>query len=342
MKRISAILAAALVLAGCGASSPPTDPAAGHTDRPQPGAPATAADGAGVDGSGVPAPDQPVRLIFIHHSTGEAWLADDSGGLGRALADSNYFVSDTNYGWGPVASELGGPIGDYTDIGNWWNWFLGPSSDAIMDAVYSESGQNSSYSRLDQDPGGPNQVVLFKSCFPNSNIEGNPADAPTTGDNPLAGAGLDGLTVANAKGMYADLLEYFGAHTDTLFVAITAPPLLSSDTSPEAAANARAFNRWLVTDWLAGYPHANVAVFDFYDVLTSNGGDPDRNDLGAAGGNHHRVVDGEVEYVTDQGSNTSAYAANGDSHPTAAGDQKATAEFVPMLNLFYERWREDG
>ncbi len=318
MRRFSIILAAAVLLAGCG-SAP---------------APVTA------DRSSIPASEHPVKLIFIHHSTGEAWLGDETGGLGRALRDNNYFVSDTNYGWGPSASELGGAIGDFTDIGNWWNWFLGPSSDAIMGAVYSESGQNSSYSRLAQDPGGENEIILFKSCFPNSNVDGRPDDPATGGRNPLAGAGLDGLTVGNAKRLYSDLLEYFGAHTDKLFVVVTAPPLLASDTNAEAAANARALNRWLVDDYLADYPNANVAVFDFYDVLTSNGGDPERNDLGAAGGNHHRVVDGEVEYITDQGSDTSAYALGGDSHPTYAGNNKAAAEFVPMLNLFYQRWTE--
>ncbi len=58
-------------------------------------------------------PDPPAtvaKLIFIHHSTGENWLADDYGNLGRVLGQNNYFVSDTNYGWGPNA------IGDRTDI----------------------------------------------------------------------------------------------------------------------------------------------------------------------------------------------------------------------------------
>jgi hypothetical protein len=311
MRPASIMLAAALLLAGCGTSSPTSTTADGSPTLP--GAPPTS--------------DEAVKLIFIHHSTGEAWLADDGGGLGLALRDNNFFVSDTNYGWGPSDSQLGGVIGDYTDIGHWWNWFLGPSSDEIMAAVYSESGQNSSYSRLADDPGGENEVVVFKSCFPNSNVEGGPDDPPNTGRNPLEGAGLDGLTVANAKGLYVGLLDYFAAHTDTLFVVVTAPPLLASDTSPEAAANARAFNTWLVGEWLADYPHSNVAVFDFYNVLTGDG-------------NHHRVVDGRIEYGTDQGSNTSAYASDGDSHPTAAGGAKATAEFVPLLNLFYLRWRE--
>ena len=49
-------------------------------------------------------PDHPVKLIFLHHSSGENWLKDNNGGLGIALRDNNYFVSDTNYGWGPVLS----------------------------------------------------------------------------------------------------------------------------------------------------------------------------------------------------------------------------------------------
>lgn len=31
-----------------------------------------------------PAGPAPVRLIFIHHSTGENWLTDDNGDLGKA------------------------------------------------------------------------------------------------------------------------------------------------------------------------------------------------------------------------------------------------------------------
>ena len=35
-------------------------------------------------------PASPVKLVFIHHSTGEAWLADGHGGLGDALRQNNY------------------------------------------------------------------------------------------------------------------------------------------------------------------------------------------------------------------------------------------------------------
>ena len=280
-------------------------------------------------------PAFPVKLIFIHHSTGEGWLADDQGRLGTTLRDNNYFVSDTNYGWGPDN------IGDYTDIGHWWTWFCSANRDTYMAALYNESGQNSSYSRQASDPGGENQIIMFKSCFPNSNLGGNPNDPPTTGNNPLReqDAGSEYMTVGNAKGIYNDILAYFATRQDKLFIVITAPPLVANSTDAAYAANARAFNNWLGNDWLNGYPHNNVAVFDFYNVLTSNGGNVNVSDLGWNTGNHHRWWNGVVQHLQTMANNYSAYGSDPwDSHPTSAGGRKASAEFVKLLNVFYHRW----
>jgi hypothetical protein len=281
-------------------------------------------------------PSTPVKLIFIHHSSGENWLADDNGGLGIALRDNRYFVSDTNYGWGPDG------IGDRTDIGNWWDWFQGPSRDTYLGALYAESDQHSSYSRLSTDPGGSNSIIMFKSCYPNSYLGGNPTDPPTTGDNPLRGEPYysEYMTVGNAKGIYQDLLAYFATRRDKLFIVITAPPQVSNETDAAHAANARAFNNWLVNNWLATYPYKNVAVFDFYNVLTSNGGDNNTNDLGTESGNHHRWRNNAIQHIQTVANNLAAYGSDEwDSHPTAAGNMKATAEFVPLLNVYYHRWQ---
>jgi len=284
-------------------------------------------------------PSSPVKLIFVHHSTGENWLADGNGNLGVTLRNNNYFVSDTNYGWGPDS------IGDRTDLGHWWDWFRGEDSATYLAALYAESGQHSSYSRLAADPGGPNEIILFKSCFPNSAIGGNPTDPPTVGDNPMRGEWCCGesYTVGNVKGIYIDILQYFATRQDKLFVVIVTPPLTSGSTDASQAANARALANWLVNDWLDGYAYQNVAVFDFYNVLTSNGGSTNVNDLGATNGNHHRWRNGAVEHTKTVNSNYSAYgSSSGDSHPTAAGNQKASAEFAPLLNVFYHRWKASG
>lgn len=297
-------LAALLATVGCADAGP--DHALPTADDPSP-------------------PAEPVKLIFIHHSTGSNWLTDGQGALGETLGDNNYFVSDTNYGWGPNS------IGDRTDIPNWTEWFRGPDTPTYLAALYAESGQHTSYTRRFADPGGENTVIMFKSCFPNSALQGNPDDPPSAGG---------WLTVGHAKYVYNDLLTYFGQHTDKLFVVITAPPL----SDPTWAANARAFNQWLIYDWLDenDYGAGNVAVFDFYNVLTSNGGDSNTNDVGAAGGNHHRWWNGAVQHKTDDGGDVAAYSSAGDDHPSGAGSRKATAEFVPLLNVFYHRWRDGG
>jgi hypothetical protein len=307
-------------------------------------------------------PRQPVRLIFLHHSTGTNWLKDNNGDLGAALKDNNYFVSDTNYGWGPNATEIikktskkikmflyehvfliksSIRIGDHTDIGNWWQWFRGPESSEILKALYVEGGQHSAYSRLEKDPGGENEIVMFKSCFPNSGLQGDPNDPiPSIDNNPLRGqdSGSEYHTVANAKGIYIDLLEYFKAHQEKLSVVMTAPPL----SDPTFSSNARAFNQWLVNEWLRDYPYNNVFVFDFYNIQTTNGGSPDSNDLNATSGNHHRWWNGSVQHVVDgdPSHNILAYPTKiGDDHPSIAGNQKATAEFIPLLNVAYHRWK---
>ena len=297
-------------------------------------------------------PAATVKLVFVHHSTGENWLADDNGRLGIALRDNNYFVSDTNYGWGPPDEDAGSEtIGDHTDMGHWHSWFSGPHRDAYLAALYAESGQHASYARRATDPGGPNRVVLFKSCFPNSHLGGSvDGPIPPIAQNPMRGeaAGSETYTVANAKGIYRQLLQYFATRPDRLFVVATAPPLDAGETDANAAANARAFNDWLVDEWLVGYPQRNVFVFDFYNVLTSNGGsnrknNPNVNDLGWADGNHHRYGGGAIWHTRSVANHTSAYwSAGHDSHPSVAGNLKATGELVPLLNVAYHCWQGDG
>ncbi|MBF0552331.1 MAG: hypothetical protein HQK60_17595 [Deltaproteobacteria bacterium] len=285
-------------------------------------------------------PASPVKLIFIHHSTGENWLTDDKGGLGLTLNKNNYFVSDTNYGWGPEG------IGDRTDIGNWWEWFNGPASSTYLAALYQESNQSGDfYSRLGTDPGGENNVIMFKSCFPNSYLSGQPSDPATTGANPLRGqdASSEYMTVANAKGIYNDLLKYFAARQDKLFILITSPPQVANDTDAAHAANARGLSNWLAKDWLRGYAYRNVAVFDFYNVLTSNGGSTNTTDLGLDAGNHHRFRNGAIQHVQSVANNMAAYPSDEwDSHPNPVGNVKATAEYIDLLNIYYNCYKGTG
>jgi hypothetical protein len=129
--------------------------------------------------------------------------------------------------------------------------------------------------------------------------------------------------VGNAKAIYSELLGYFATRPDKLFIAVTAPPVRDRTYG----ANARAFNNWLVHEWLDGYEGSNVAVFDFYNVLT--GAD-----------HHHRFMNGRVEHVYARGHDHLVYPTNGDDHPSPRGNRKATKEFVPLLNVTYHRWKQ--
>lgn len=290
-------------------------------------------------------PSSPVRLVFIHHSVGENML---NAGLFAQLNANNFYVTDTYYGWGP--EDEGGTIGDHTDIGQWYNWFLGPSHSTFLTALYENTSIHESLTNTMPRPDGPNTVVLFKSCFPNSGgISGNPSDPPRKSSisdpNPIWGADAyasDVVTVANIKGLYRDLLSYFATRQDKLFVLLTPPPVATSDQFVEgSSARARAINNWLVRHWLDGYPYHNVAVFDFFNVLTSNDGTPYTNDLGAMEGNHHRLTEGQVRHLVQTPNNYAAYAS-GDSHPTDAGSLKGVGEFVPLLNVAYHAWKGTG
>jgi hypothetical protein len=336
---VSILLLFTVVFTGVALCTERASPEAGAGDisegSPTPYVPSSAAAGEDLP----PPPDTPVRLLFIHHSCGENWLSDWSGGLGIALRDNNYVVSDTNYGWGPIADNEGTPLGDLTDIGYWWTWFRSPRSAEFMDHVYRENDQHAEYTRLESVPPGENEIIMFKSCFPNSALQGSPnAPVPSIDANLLKGdsSWTEYHTVANAKGIYLDLLEYFRTRPDKLFIVVTAPPV--SDSAH--ATNARAFNEWLVNDWLDGYSQGNVYVFDFYNVLTTNGGNKNTNDLNREGGNHHRWWKGDVQHQVQSQRGTAAYASGrDDDHPTEAGNQKATAEFVPLLNYYYHQWR---
>jgi hypothetical protein len=328
-------------LVGCSSSNPSAD--SGHVlDRPPPSE---------TGGPSLPlkaeVPGSPVRLVFVHHSVGEGWAASDGGDLRARLNQNRYFMTDTNYGWGPDDLEGGGSIGDHTDIGHWSRWFLGPHRDTYLAELYRNShltdglGPNSI-----PDPGGSNTVVLFKSCFLSAQVVGGSAGdapAPPGNTNPIYGkdsSDHSSYTVANIKGLYRDLLEYFASRQDKLFVLITTPPSRPEETSSGAMTNLRDINTWLVRSWLEKYPHRNVAVFDLGTVLTSNGGDPDQNDVDAPAGGHHRYRAGAVEHLLGP----TVYLAypTEDSHPTAAGTQKATVEFLPLLNIAYHCWKGSG
>lgn len=66
------------------------------------------------------------------------------------------------------------------------------------------------------------------------------------------------------------------------------------------------------------------------------------NDLNQATGNHHRIWNNAVQHKTDGDDDANPNVLEyptGDDHPSAAGGQKASGEFLPLLNAAYHRWQ---
>ena len=109
-------------------------------------------------------PAFPVRLVFIHHSCGEHWLANDNGNLGIALNGNNYYVCDTNYGWDAAAGDN---LGDHTNTEDWPSWF----NDTKMPYVYATASHETWNHNDIAQPSGENEIIMFKSCYPLSEVD---------------------------------------------------------------------------------------------------------------------------------------------------------------------------
>lgn len=309
-KRLFLVPALVLLLIACGGSSATEDLSAdgddavsddgGDTGDATPSDPSDAVTLlTGVDTS---APDETVKICFIHHSTGSAWIADGNGNLGAALNADNYYVTEIDYGWDATAGDN---MGDATDTGDWPDWF----NDTIMPYVYTNASHYD-YTNDIADPGGENQIIMFKSCYPNSEV---------------------GSSIEDEKAIYLGLLDYFALHQDKLFILVVPPP----EIVIASAELTRELTLWLVDyedGWLSEYPYSNVQPFDYYNVLT----DPE---------NHHRVEGTSVVHVVSSdpvdpdNPDELYYYSGSDNHPTAAGHQKATEEYLPLLNAYYHLWQ---
>ncbi|MBD3267045.1 hypothetical protein GF373_10290, partial [bacterium] len=261
--------------------------------------------------------------LFIHHSCGENWLND---GLREALQGKTYIdeVNEIYYG-DVVANEAGRPAslgevpGDNTNMNHWILWF-----NDYLSSIESQGCAD-----------GRNHIVMFKSCFPTSNVTGDgtwPGN-PFVGDQTITNyqsvyrhAAGSAETYAHNGAVYQPLEQVFAAHPDILFIPVTAPPLHYGpwdDSNNENARRAREFNNWLVDEWLPSYQSAhpdldNVAVFDWFDILAF----PDAH---TEHPNRLRMEFGGNE---------------GDSHPNQAANEHSVNVFSPFIDTAHALWTD--
>jgi hypothetical protein len=290
-------------------------------------------------------------LMFIHHSCGSNWLYS---GLEDALIDKDYIDDRTDITYGTTMSpdagrpaSLGGTPGNNTDMNHWILWF-----NDYFEGV-----------KAHQCADGYNRIIMFKSCYPTSNIynDGTEPGDPFDGNHTLTNYKAvyrhpdgPGNTYTNGGYEYKALEDVFAEHPEVLFVPVTAPPrhYAPSDASTdEQAHRARLFNDWLKGEWLDSYNARNpglnnVAVFDWFNVLAypdDHAEHPNRltEAYGGTSGDSHpnnlANQDSTVIYATGDGNFIDAAwdAYIGACPPDINGDGAVDSQdFITFLNLF--------
>jgi len=215
-------------------------------------------------------PSRPLSMVWLHHSTGDRLLR---GGLLEALKADRISFHDINYKEAVVDGYV---VGDHTDVDDWPKTFNTPN---LFDTVkrWELNGDKQHH-----------DIVMFKSCYPNSNIKSE-------------------AQLQQYKQVFSSLLPTFQANPDVLFIAMSTPPLVKGNTTPEAASRARSWARWLTTEYAPGAK--NVKVFDLFEALAIAEGRPDANTL-------------VPQFASGRG----------DSHPSPEGARAVTRLFIPWLN----------
>jgi hypothetical protein len=185
-------------------------------------------------------PTQKLTMVWHHHSTGDSLL---EGGLLAALKADNIDFYDINYKEAVVDGYV---IGDHTDPPDFPKNFNTPKYFDVIKS-WELKGDKKQH-----------DIVMFKSCFPSSDIR-------------------DDAMLERYKGYYNSLLPTFKAHPEILFIAMSTPPLVKRETKPESAARARVWSKWVTGEWAKDVK--NVKVFDLFNALAILEGKPDANTL---------------------------------------------------------------
>jgi hypothetical protein len=188
------------------------------------------------------AQDQPVQIIFMHHSTGANLIAQ--GSVREGFTALGYEFWDHGYNGDGLVDPAGSWLGinwdmpdDNTDPDGWYNIFNQPVTDPPSNTLSH---------MLQAD------VIIFKSCFPTSNIDSEEM-------------------LRRYQGYYLSIRDVMDQYPDKLFIPFTPPPLVPNETTPENAARARQWADYLVSDeYLAGHP--NIVVFNFFEQLADSDG----------------------------------------------------------------------
>jgi len=119
------------------------------------------------------------------------------------------------------------------------------------------------------------QVIIFKHCFPVSNIQP---------DKEVADIDSDYKSLANYKLQYNALRDKLHEFPDTKFILFTGAALEKNSVTEDEADRARDFFSWVVNEW--DIPGDNIHLWDLY-TLETEGGLYLKDEFATSPGNSH-------------------------------------------------------
>jgi len=211
-----------------------------------------------------------MNIIYLHHSTGGLiWqggslslfnravrkispdLAQRISGKARlkALMDKYNEENNKNYNIKEMTFPKASPYGwrnypyDYYNI---WVKNAGPEP-------YMEEPTLEILTRL-------YQVVIFKHCFPVSNIKE---------DAEVADINSDYKSLANYKLQYNALKDKLHEFPNTKFILFTGAAQVKNSVTEDEALRTRDFFEWVINEW--DTPDDNIFLWDLYNLETEGG-----------------------------------------------------------------------
>lgn len=207
-----------------------------------------------------------MNIIFLHHSTGGViWQGAKASIIKRAankispkLADALgqkaqlpllFEKYDKNYLIKEMVFPKAAPYGwhnypyDYYDI-----WVNHAGNQPYMEEPTLEM-LTKQY-----------QVIIFKHCFPVSNIQA---------DKDSADINSDYKSLANYKLQYAALRNKLHEFPNTKFIIWTGAAQVASAVSENEAKRAKEFFTWVTDEW--DLPGDNIYIWDLYSLETEGG-----------------------------------------------------------------------
>ncbi len=231
------------------------------------------------------------KAYFLHHSTGGAVYSQghvvDTIEAYNAVHGTNYQLDQRGFPSSPY------PHDNYPY--DYWNLWINGACNSENPKIECLESMLERY-----------DVVIFKHCFPGSNIVEDIATPSVSSQVKCLG---------NYKLQYRALRAKMDAFPNKKFIVWTLAPLHRSSTNEEKAQRAREFVNWVKNDWLTedDQNHPNIFIFDFFNIVAENNENPQQGKVNC------------LKYEYEKNHN------NSDSHPNEQANIVAGSAFANFI-----------